>query len=239
MKKHPIEYRSYYPDIEVCGLRKKDVIVDVGANRGRFIECVLAWQPYAVIHAFEPLPDLYDFIREFFKYYNDLYCSNIALGSENGQKPFFVSKYNQVSSFLEQGDLLVNKLYGVDYSVQKSISVEVQRLDDYCAERKIERLKLLKLDVQGYELEVLKGAGRALPNIEYIYLEAQFQKLYKNGPLFDEVFEYLNCNEFDLLRMTEFRTDDKGKLLECDMLFANRHLVEARFQGAERRAGAG
>lgn len=222
LKRHPYEYRSRWPDLAMLTLRHKDVVIDVGANVGDFTECVLAYQPGAVVHAFEPLPEPFKVLAGKFPSDPAIHCRNLALGSERSVKSLNVSAYNQASSFLSNGALLKTGVYGIDFSVTGTIDVPVDTLSNYVIEHRIERIKLLKLDVQGYELEVLKGAEPILRLIDYVYTEAQFEELYQRGPLFTDIFEFLCARDHELLRMTAFRSDDAGRLMECDMIFRNR-----------------
>jgi hypothetical protein len=105
-----------------------------------------------------------------------------------------------------------------------SVSRFFDTLTNYALKGGIRRIKLLKLDVQGFEIEVLKGAEVVLSTIEYIYAEGHFQEMYKGGPVFSDLFDFLSPRGHQLVRMTEFRADDNGKLMECDMVFKNKQL---------------
>jgi FkbM family methyltransferase len=222
LKRHPIQYRTRWPDLAMFNLAKNDVVFDVGANVGQFAECVLAFQPWAIVHAFEPVSDAYDALERKFTNHPGVHCRNFALGAQSCQQEINVSSYVQASSFLENGRLLENRVYGIDFTRSKCERVRVKTLAGYAHACGVKNIALLKLDVQGYELEVLKGAESVLDRIRHIYCEAQFQELYKNGPMFDEVFEFLSNRGFELLRMTQFRADDDGRLMECDMIFRSR-----------------
>jgi hypothetical protein len=89
--RHPIEYRSYWPDIEMCNLKRGDVVFDVGANVGDFTECVLAYQPWAIVHTFEPLPSAFSSLQRKFGEYPGVYCNQAALGSSQSILPLNVS----------------------------------------------------------------------------------------------------------------------------------------------------
>ena len=62
----------------------------------------------------------------------------------------------------------------------------------------MEKNILLKIDTQGYELEILKGAEQTLKYIEAIYAEVSLVELYKNQPLFDEIFKYIKKSGFSV-----------------------------------------
>src|SRR5205085_10430774 len=181
LRRHPIEQRQYWPDLEMMKLRRNDVIIDVGANAGRFVETALAFQPYARVHAFEPIPDVYAELLKKVGAYANVCCHNLALGSAPGTQALNISKYHEASSFLDLGSTLMAGVRGIDFSFENVLTVEVDTLTDYVLRRDIGKIKLLKMDVQGYEIEVLKGAEAILTRVEYIYTEAQFQELYKDG----------------------------------------------------------
>lgn len=219
--RYPIEYRARWPEISNLRLMRGDVVMDIGANVGDFVECCLAYQPWAVLHAFEPLPGAYQILQQKFSCYAKVFSVNKAVGSETVNLTLKVSRFSEASSFLDQTAVLRDGLYGIDFSVTQELSVQAIRLDDYVGQLNVDRIKLLKLDTQGYELEVLKGAIECLPLTEYIYLEGAFKPLYENQPLVNELQKFLKKEKFSLERMCAFRTDADGDLLECDMLFRN------------------
>ncbi|HEX6087691.1 MAG TPA: FkbM family methyltransferase [Thermoanaerobaculia bacterium] len=222
LRRHPIELRERYPDLGAVPLRRGAVVFDVGANVGYFSECALAWQPWLELHAFEPIPAACATLEERLSLYGGITVNRTALGATREERDFHVSRFDEASSFLENGELLRRGVYGIDFSVAETIRVRVDTLAHYVREHNIERIDLLKLDVQGFELEVLKGAEPVLDRIEAIYCEAQFRELYRGAPLAPDLFAWLHARGFTLLRMTQFRADDGGQLMECDMLFIAR-----------------
>lgn len=220
--RHPIELRERFPDLAAVPLGKGAVVIDGGANVGAFSECVLAWQPWARLHAFEPIPEVFATLQErLAPYGGGVSLQRAALGAARGEGDFHVNRVPQASSFYENGGELDRRLYGIDFTTAETIRVPIETLADYVRERGLPRVDLLKLDVQGYELEVLKGAEPVLDRIAYIYCEAQFRELYRGAPLVPEIFTWLHERGFELLRMAAFRANDAGQLIQCDMLFAN------------------
>jgi hypothetical protein len=84
---------------------------------------------------------------------------------------------------------------------------------------RIKGTSLLKLDVQGYELEVLKGGEKTLTNLDYILIEANLEQLYVNQPSFTQVNNYLNSKGFELSDMLDFNLGAKNKYIEIDLLY--------------------
>jgi FkbM family methyltransferase len=132
-------------------------IFDVGANEGLFLEMIalgLAGVPFRV-HAFEPSETAFEILRQKAGTRPEVILNNFALGREQGQAELF---YEKTGSGL--GSLYRRRLdhFGIDFSQSQRVSVET--LDQYCAQRGIQRIDLLKLDVEGHELEVLRGGQR-------------------------------------------------------------------------------
>jgi len=217
--RHPIEYRSRWPELARIPLRRGDVVMDVGAHVGDFAECVLAYQPWLSVHAFEPIPEAWEELDRRFAGYPGFRANRIALGRSGGHRRLNVSRYAEATSFFELGEELLAGVYGLDYTTDRSIDVSVETLERYSEAQRIANIRLLKLDVQGAEVEVLEGAGDALERTDYVYAEAQFRELYRGAPRFEDTFRFLNRRGFELLCMAPFRVDDKGELMECDMLF--------------------
>jgi FkbM family methyltransferase len=221
--RHPIELRQRYADIADLHLRRGAVVFDVGANVGYFSESLLAHQPWAYLHAFEPLPDARTQLADALAPYGEgIVINAAALGAEKGERRFRVSRFGEASSFFENGSILERKVYGIDFETVAIIPVVVDTVAGYMRDHAIGRVDLLKLDVQGFELEVLKGAEQVLDRIDAVYCEAQFEELYRGAPLASTIFTWLHARGFELLRMTAFRADDEGRLMECDMLFRRR-----------------
>lgn len=223
LSRHPIELRDRYPDLADLSLRRGALVFDVGANIGNFSESVLAHQPWVQIHAFEPLVEPRAKLQTALAPYGKgIVINAIALGAERGERLFYVNNFDEASSFFENGRVLNGGLYGIDFSTVATIPVTIDTVANYVGEHRLERIDLLKLDVQGFELEVLKGAEPVLDRIDAIYCEAQFEELYRGGPLAGDIFTWLHKRGFELLRMTEFSADDDGCLIECDMIFLRR-----------------
>jgi FkbM family methyltransferase len=217
---HPARLRDQFPDLEMVGLSHGDVVIDVGAHVGDFSEAVLAHQPWVKIHAFEPLPAAFRILRKNLAPFGNIEFHNVALGRARGEGNFFVSKFTKASSFLVNGTILDKGLYGIDFSTEEVLRVPIVALSDYLHEQNIGRVRLLKLDVQGFELEVLAGAESVLDRIDWIYTEARFvEGVYREAPLVNDIYVYLIQRGFRLQRMFGVSHDNEGNMIECDMLF--------------------
>jgi hypothetical protein len=98
----------------------------------------------------------------------------------------------------------------------------VRRMDDVLQEMgvRVDGQTMLKLDTQGYELEVLKGAVGAMHAVGVIQAEMSFQPLYGGQPLFDEVYSYITSQGFTVFDVVPgFAEPRTGQLLQVDGIF--------------------
>src|SRR5690606_27391001 len=97
--------------------------------------------------------------------------------------------------------------------------VPVARLDTVLAAEPVEQPVLLKLDLQGYELEALHGATDTLQHTDYVLLEAAFKPVYEGEPLFGELYDFMRAQGFHFLRPLDFLRDARGVIVQMDALF--------------------
>jgi len=134
-------------------------IFDIGANIGQFsgiAKAVLKGRPYT-IHCFEPGRHTFDQLREYIGDDNSFRLNNFALGQNTGNTSLF---YDEVGSGLASMTKRNLEHLGIDFNRSESVSVDT--VDNYCDQAQINKIDLLKMDVEGHELDVLKGAARLL-----------------------------------------------------------------------------
>ena len=98
--------------------------------------------------------------------------------------------------------------------------ISVVRLDDFFPE-KLQGPLLVKIDVQGYELEVLSACEPLLPLFQFVYVELSYVELYEGQALAGQVIRHLAESQFQLLGVYNQSTDSYGKPVQADFLFAN------------------
>jgi FkbM family methyltransferase len=194
----------------------KDVetIIDIGANNGQFLKVSHHFFPKAFIYSFEPIPKLFQRLKRFES--QNIKVFNIALGNSIGKFDFHLNSYSHVSSFLNISK--ENKTYPQD-SIE-TIQVKQDTLDNLSKSLGIKGVTLLKLDVQGFEMEVLKGGANTIKAyVNYIIVEANFVNLYENQPTFTELNHHLNELGFELKTMLDFNFGKDKSYIEADFLY--------------------
>lgn len=160
-------------------------VIDVGANRGQFATAVAHGLPTARIDAFEPLAAPRDLMERLAPGGRRLVVHPFALGAAAATCTIHQAARDDSSSLLPPGPLQEMIFPGT--ATASRHDVEVRRLDAVLRPDDILRPSMLKIDVQGYELEVLRGAAGVLPAIDWVYVECSFLELYVGQPLFAQI----------------------------------------------------
>ena len=161
-------------------------VLDVGAHRGQFALFILHRFPGARLYCFEPLPDARATLGWILAERPEARIFPVALGSRSGRATMHVSRRDDSSSLLPLTERQTEAFPGTEEVAQ--IEVEVARLDDVLVNAdSLPRPCLLKIDVQGNELEVLRGAVGTLDLVDEILVECSFVELYRGQARAEEV----------------------------------------------------
>ncbi len=194
-----------------------DGIIDVGANRGQFsLACRLVYQEIPIV-AFEPIPREADSFRRIHGNDPKVELVQTALGETEGEAVLHVSRSADSSSLLPIGREQV-KLFP-DTAQAGTLVVPVQRLDDLARHWAGRNRQLLKLDVQGFELSVLKGAVLTMDSCAHVYVECSEVVLYEGQALRAEVQAFLEGRGFRLTGRFNLSLAG-GRLVQADYLFS-------------------
>ncbi len=162
-------------------------IIDIGANRGQFTHLTHALLPEADIFAFEPLPDLYQLLAESTNGVSSIKTFNVGLGRQEGELTFYRNRYADSSSFRPMADLHKQQFPFTD-GLDTPLTVPVRTLDAVLGGNELKEKILVKIDVQGFENEVIAGGQAVLDRAAMVIMEVSFQPLYLGAPNFDEIY---------------------------------------------------
>jgi len=166
-------------------------VVHIGAHYGEEIQEYVD-NGIQKITVFEPLSKNFEVLAERLQDVNaDIRGYQVALGSKKGTATMYLSSNEaQSSSILKPKEHLEHH---PDVSFDGTEEVEVSVLDDY----DLENANFINMDVQGYELEVLKGGKKTLKNVDYVYCEVNRGEMYENNAMIDDIDEYLSNYGFE------------------------------------------
>jgi len=213
---------------------KAITFVDVGANTGQTIDLVRKDFKNAKIYSFEPTPNLVKQLEDKYKKDTGVTISEKALADFDGESKFYVSTYSPTNSMLVPDIELYTEIHSDradDLKNLKEIIVPVTTLSNwYKANNFTERIDVLKIDTQGTELQVLKGAEDLLKNkIKIIILEIQFVNFYKGSPPYYKIFEFLYNHEFNLLDFFNNMRLNNLEIIESDLIFLKRDYFDLKY----------
>ncbi len=197
-----------------------DLVVDVGANRGQFSLAVRHFHPGTKIVAFEPLASAASVYRKIFA--NDAFARlhQCAVGPARGTAVMQRSGKEDSSSLLPIGASMAELFPGTKAVGTEEVSVAP--LTEFLTEADLSGRNLLKIDVQGFELEVLKSAEPLLPLFDRIYLEASFIAFYEGQVMADELIAYLQARRFKIAGIMNASVHPvSGLTVQADLLFVN------------------
>lgn len=193
-----------------------DLVIDVGANEGQYASTVRNAGFGGWICSFEPLPDAFQRLARALRRDRLWQGRNIALGSVSGSAPFHVSADSVCSSMQPPTAQLLAAIPTA--ATLKEIIVPVARLDE-------EHLPAfsraaLKLDVQGFEKDVLQGASGLLPRVVVLEIELAITPTYAGAYALDEAIPNLNALGFEIVSIGRGACNPQtGRLLDVDVLF--------------------
>ncbi|MBU1109731.1 MAG: FkbM family methyltransferase [Candidatus Riflebacteria bacterium] len=206
------EHRGIFPP----GLA---TVVDIGANRGQFALAVRHWAPQARVISFEPLPEVAGRFEKLFNGDSAVTFNQAAIGAKAGTAILHVAAADDSSSLLPISTLQTTLFPGTEEI--NSAMVKVGRLTEFLAAEEIVFPALLKLDVQGFELEALRGCEDLLGRFSYVYAECSFVELYSGQALADEIIAWLRERGFRLDGVHNLSYDKQGRAIQGDFFFKN------------------
>lgn len=190
---------------------KFDVVVDVGANAGQFSSFIRSNGYSGHIIAFEPLGNL----RSSIEGVGNITVHSVALGSDNSEREIKVFASSDFSSFYDIGQRYKVNHGGAPEVISKEI-VPVARLDDFEIK---ENSILLKLDTQGSEADVLRGAEQTLKRVNVLVLEMPFLQMYQGGCTVSELFEITRAADLFPSRLYPNEITESGAWVDGDVIF--------------------
>ncbi|MGQ0584896.1 MAG: FkbM family methyltransferase [Reyranella sp.] len=179
--------------------RALGVIFDVGANIGQTATVLVRHAPDAEIYCFEPGQGPFRALQAKFQNRKNMHLLNVALGSHPQKLALQVSENSELNTLVPRA--------GAD-AANATQMTEVTTVDDVVAAHGISHLDLLKIDVQGWEMEVMRGAANlvANQNLIFVFAEVAFKSTETEMQQFGELHAHLEksgfvlCGFYDLLR---------------------------------------
>ena len=173
------------------------ILFDVGANCGDYSKELRSEFPNAEIFAFEPNPHTFEKLAKSLRSENDhCYCVGMSHKVECQTIYTYVNELDSQHASIYK-DVFLNVHHATDIS---SIDIQLTTIDEFCEKNHIERIDFLKIDVEGYEFDVLLGAKRMLEKNRIHIIQFEFNATHVISRVFLNDF-YLLLQDFEIYRL--------------------------------------
>jgi len=218
-----LDVRRTWKFLPYSWLRKCNIgtVLDVGANIGQFALQIHALVPEAKIYSFEPLADCYVALRNNMRCVANFESFNVALGNENGKCGIYRNACSHSSSLLPMQNL--HKQAFPQTAQAELEEIEICRLDDMAHKLELNDNVLIKIDVQGFEDQVIMGGQSVIECAQVLIVETSFEPLYQGQVLFDSIYSMLTAKGFEMRGCEEpLRNPEDTRILQCDTIFVRK-----------------
>ena len=220
----PLGTDVYHDLRRLPGWSPSGVILDVGANLGQTALALSAAFPDAAIHSFEPAPATFDELARRTAHLRNVRCHQFAFGSTPGSAEMQLHRKSDQSTL--RGDIAD----APGFQRTGRVTVEVRTIDGFLAEHGIGFVQYLKIDTEGFDLEVLKGAADALAaaRVGLVEVEAGFRQDEGKFVPLEEFQASLRTRGYLLFGIYEqVRVHRQTRLRRCNAVFISDSFAEA------------
>lgn len=215
---------------DVCGLtlfppghaQNLGYVVDVGANVGQWSSMLLDCITPQRLIIVEPNPDAFAVLQKKFGNKRRVDLQNVAIGDHEGIAKLKITRDTTGASLLQPREEM-RALVGGNWSIASEINVKMITLDRMLAE--LGEVSLLKIDVQGYEKQVLAGAKQTLSKTKFVLIELNFIPQYDGGSWLGEIHQILTRDFGFFLANATAPLVLNGRASMLDGLYVNSNLV--------------
>jgi FkbM family methyltransferase len=193
-------------------------VIDIGASYGDFMSLIQESKKSIQFYGFEPIYEVFNCLKERFKLEDNFKLYNLALGDFDGVVEFNENDYTYSSSILSIGEIHMNAF---PYTKKfKKSEVQIACLDSVFKHKNFERPILIKVDVQGYEEQVICGGKNTFMQADFVIIELSFYELYLGQAFFVTLNKELNeLGLFYCGCISQLYSPINGKILQQDALF--------------------
>jgi FkbM family methyltransferase len=194
-------FSTVYSFIEFLNTKEKKVIVDIGANVGNFSYLFAKSFKNCEIFSIEPIPEIFETLKLNMQSFKNVKTFNCAIGETDTRR--------NMSYIREMG-------YLSRFSNNSGVEVSVLKLDSFVKKNNINKIDLLKIDVESFENLVLEGASETLKNVKYMMIEVS---IFENeNYTFTKLMSLLSKKDYDfqLISINTYSSGTKDlNLFDC------------------------
>jgi FkbM family methyltransferase len=196
-------------------------IFDLGANTGQTTDVYRRLFPEATIHAFEPSAEAFAALSLNHHGCRQIVAHRLAVADRCGRLDFHRNQCDLTNSLLAPDPRSGAYVGGGLLTAKETVQVDAVRLDEFCLAHQISAIDVLKIDVQGAEGCVLRGADSLLEagRVRLVFTEVQFAPLYRDQTSFEQVHELLSQSQYRLFGLYNLVYGNGTGLMWADALY--------------------
>lgn len=218
-----IEIRKRHEPLHFLARINARTVLDIGANAGQFAMRARKIFPDAFIYSFEPIPEVFKRLARLRERDARFEAINQGLGAESGEVDFEENKFTGSSSMR---GITKAGLEAFPFTSQtQKIRIAMHTLDSWSAGKDLQTPMIVKMDVQGFEDQVILGGERTIRSCQAVISEVSFVPLYEGQPLFEQIHKQMSELGFRFAGMIDNANDPRtGEILQADAIFIARGL---------------
>jgi FkbM family methyltransferase len=203
----------------VLAALRPDVVLDVGANRGQFVDEVRSVGYTGRIVSFEPTPSIFEELAGRHGGDPQWVGHQFGLGAQDGELTLHLYGEGSLNSLLLASDFGRDRFRSMA-NPHGSIQVPIKTLDEVWGELVPDGRVFLKIDTQGFDMEVIRGASRSMDKVVGILTEVPVNPIYEGMPTMSAVFSHLEDLGFELTGLFPVTRDrSRVRLVEGNCVF--------------------
>ncbi len=199
----------------LLGIQPK-VIIDGGAFIGFITHRFLKQFPNATVYSFEPNPKVYEKLEAHYKGNPRVRTIPAGIGSSTGKMLFQINQRPVTNSFLQPNAHHTRNIAGEH---RDAINVPITTIDDVMAKYVENHIDILKLDVEGFEIEAFKGIKDIHKKVSIVFAEVNLIGTYENQPLIEDVIAYMRGHHFHPINFYGIIEDQYHQTTITNVLF--------------------
>jgi FkbM family methyltransferase len=203
------------------------IIFDVGAHIGTITLLYKRMYKNPTIYAFEPFKESFEELKKNTKNNPGIFPINMGLGDVEGKAKFYSNEFAPTNSLLNS-EKSGGQIWGENIlNTKEIVEINLTTIDKFVKNNLISKIDILKLDVQGAENLVLKGAENTLLNcnIDMIYTEIILLPTYENQSNFEEILSIFEKQNYSLYNIYNPSYTSTGQLRQIDVIFIRKSLI--------------
>jgi len=221
------DINKIFPD-----LSQINTVFDVGANIGQTAVYFDQKLPNASILSFEPVKQSFDELQKNTANLKKITCFNHAFGDKNETRKITIKKRSGLNSLVDNAN---SHSDAVGEEIVADEMVDVKKIDSFASDKSIDTIDLLKIDTEGYEMQVIQGAMNYMKDnrVKLIFCELGWNENDKGHTFFPDIYFDLSNLNFKLYALYDFHNNYRNGsfgLIYCNGLFVNSKAIKHRIE---------